>query len=657
MSRLSRATNNSPSTKCLDERGMTDQPQRVVGPMRSLRALACAVLAASLGVIAIGGPIDPPPGPVGPTYKTLTEVEPRRIVNATNTPGNASSMFIISQPGSYYFDRNLTVTSVIRGISITTGGVTLDLNGFTLDGGEVGEKGIVILTASPDTQVRITNGVIKGWQNLAIETQDLGRTIIENVRISHAGIEPALVARSAEVIDCDVSAINGGGGAMLCTDSVIRKSRFYGGVFAAHSIVEENTFGSSTPGEYAIDLVESSATLPQCVFRNNDVIATASGNGVNVTLTGHIVEGNRISSRSSASANIGLFTTPGSSNCIITGNIVKDFADNYNLSGSGHRLDLILAQLPETINLPANVTLAGSLTAPSGVNGITITADNVNIDLGGHTLTGSGVSTGIVTTAPERRAISIANGTIRGFANGIVLDASSGTSIRNVTVSGVAERGIVANFVATVDDCKVTSVGTQGIVVSNGSSVRNNLVSRAGTIGNFDGITVGADSLVERNTVTLSGGDNIQVGQGTTVRNNTVASAIVGRGINATDANLIENNNVRGNSLDGIAVGFACKVISNNLSGNGTAAGQNGGILATGRQNEIVENHCSFEDFGIYVTGTRNIVSRNTSGEPTSGTNYNIVPGNAFGPIVNVAGANNFVGVANSTHPQANFEK
>jgi len=39
--------------------------------------------------------------------KTLDQVEPRTIVNALNTPGDAKSMFVLSQPGSYYLIENL----------------------------------------------------------------------------------------------------------------------------------------------------------------------------------------------------------------------------------------------------------------------------------------------------------------------------------------------------------------------------------------------------------------------------------------------------------------------------------------------------------------------------------------------------------------------
>ena len=57
-----------------------------------------AVLIAGVAAISIAGPLDPPAGPITATYKTLAEVEPRTAINATHTPGDADSIFKITQP-------------------------------------------------------------------------------------------------------------------------------------------------------------------------------------------------------------------------------------------------------------------------------------------------------------------------------------------------------------------------------------------------------------------------------------------------------------------------------------------------------------------------------------------------------------------------------
>ena len=65
-----------------------------------LSLLALAV-GGAIAALALAGPLNPPAGPVTSTYKTLTEVEPRIAINLTNTPGDANSVFKITQRGSY----------------------------------------------------------------------------------------------------------------------------------------------------------------------------------------------------------------------------------------------------------------------------------------------------------------------------------------------------------------------------------------------------------------------------------------------------------------------------------------------------------------------------------------------------------------------------
>ncbi|MBN8616615.1 MAG: hypothetical protein J0L92_38875, partial [Deltaproteobacteria bacterium] len=75
-----------------------------------------------------------PAGAVSATMKSLAEVEPRTAINSTNTPGDANSVYRISQPGSYYLTGNVQGALGKSGIQITSSNVTLDLNGFSLEG-------------------------------------------------------------------------------------------------------------------------------------------------------------------------------------------------------------------------------------------------------------------------------------------------------------------------------------------------------------------------------------------------------------------------------------------------------------------------------------------------------------------------------------------
>jgi len=143
---------------------MTNPPvphRSILGcPTRIALPTAAIVLLAVITTSA--GPIDPPPGPITPTYKTLTEVEPRTAINLTNTPGDADSLFKITQRGSYYLTGNITGVVGKHGIEIAASGVTLDLMGFDLSGVPTSLDG-VSATVFNLTNITIRNGSVRNW--------------------------------------------------------------------------------------------------------------------------------------------------------------------------------------------------------------------------------------------------------------------------------------------------------------------------------------------------------------------------------------------------------------------------------------------------------------------------------------------------------------
>jgi hypothetical protein len=132
---------------------------------------------ASLGAIAFAGPIDPPAGPVAPSNKTLQEVydkaaaaaEPRTPINATTTPGDATSLFRITNAGSYYLTGNITGVSGKHGIAVAAGtsNVSIDLNGFSLIGVAGSLDGI---NAGNNTiGITVRNGNVRSWGGSGLE--------------------------------------------------------------------------------------------------------------------------------------------------------------------------------------------------------------------------------------------------------------------------------------------------------------------------------------------------------------------------------------------------------------------------------------------------------------------------------------------------------
>lgn len=135
--------------------------------MKKTTAAALLLVAHILTVPALAGPLNPPAGAVTSTPKPLGEIEPRIAVNATNTPGDndgSPSLFKITQPGSYYLTGNITGVSGRHGIEIVASGVTLDLNGFALEGVPGSLDGVSVTTTNGYLEdLSVLNGTARGW--------------------------------------------------------------------------------------------------------------------------------------------------------------------------------------------------------------------------------------------------------------------------------------------------------------------------------------------------------------------------------------------------------------------------------------------------------------------------------------------------------------
>lgn len=99
---------------------------------------------------------------------------------------------------------------------------------------------------------------------------------------------------------------------------------------------------------------------------------------------------------------------------------------------------------PTTITSPGYYCLSNSPVLAPGVNGVTIAASGVFLDLNGYTLTGSGGSgTGIgVRFAPGVFASKVYNGRIKGFMYGIRADNNADIYVHGVDASDNTFRGI-----------------------------------------------------------------------------------------------------------------------------------------------------------------------------------------------------------------------
>ncbi len=291
----------------------------------------------ALPLLALAGPLTPPPGPVAPTAKPLAEVEPRIAINATNTPGDADSLFKITQPGSYYLTGNITGVVGKHGIEITASGVTLDLNGFDLVGvPAMGFFDGVAAGASGLKGLAVLNGSIRNWgsNGVDLETGGAKGCRVEGVRTSGNSSVGIFIGSETIVRNCTSTGDAGGiltGFGCAISDCIVASSTVNGvfigpgSVISRCSVYNNASTGVGTGTGCAVSQcsvyanggdgisVEYGSTVTDCTttFNNGDGIRWASnctirsntstadglfdGAGVHATGNNNRIEGNTCS--------------------------------------------------------------------------------------------------------------------------------------------------------------------------------------------------------------------------------------------------------------------------------------------------------------------------------------------------------------------------
>ncbi len=220
------------------------------------------------------GDLDPPPGPVTPTMKTLSEIEPRVAIS--------SLPFVIGSPGSYYLTDNLTGLSGQNGITITASNVTLDLNGFQLVGVLGSLNGIVI----PEMQVNVAvrNGVIRGWGGAGLDASPAHNCQLELLRAYGNGGDGLYVNQASSVVACTarsngLSGIIAGNGSTV--QNCVARDNGADGIQGGGGSTVASCAGRSN-GDDGIQ-AGSASTITACTATSNDDDGINAGIGSTVT--------------------------------------------------------------------------------------------------------------------------------------------------------------------------------------------------------------------------------------------------------------------------------------------------------------------------------------------------------------------------------------
>ncbi len=225
----------------------------------SIASLAIIAAAAMISARVVAGPLDPPSGVVSPTYKTLSEVEPRIAINATNTPGDASSKFIISQPGSYFLTSDLSIEGTKAGVRVAASGVTIDLNGFNISDQlfdfQTSTGGI--RADSSVSRITVRNGRITGFTGTSVVGLDLRSA-------RGCNVQHVLVA------DC------GGAGIWCGDDAVVDSCEAIGNVGAGIRVSGGVVRACTASNNGGSGIYTNESSISDCVAREN------AGNGMDV---------------------------------------------------------------------------------------------------------------------------------------------------------------------------------------------------------------------------------------------------------------------------------------------------------------------------------------------------------------------------------------
>lgn len=308
------------------------------------------------------------------------------------------------------------------------------------------------------------------------------------------------------------------------------------------------------------------------------------------------------------------------------------------------RTPILASQLPLTITQPGSYYLAGNIAASGG--GITIDTDNVTVDLMGFTLSG-GTGSGIGVTCCARKGVTIKNGTVSGWAaGGIALNSTYGALVIDVKALGNGADGIDVGTSGRIARCNAIGNAADGFHLGPTASIEHSTASDNGA----DGIRTESGAVVEDCVSSFNHADGI-FGQRCVIRDCTVGdnqgnginvayAAIVsgsivsynnGIGIQASSGSRLAGNTVLQNGLDGILVMYDTLVLDNVVTDNGRL-GDGAGIHVSNSSGCRIEgNTVAANDRGIWVTGTPNVIVKNSARGNT--VEYDIQSGNVAGAI------------------------
>ena len=504
-----------------------------------------------------------PPGAPTPTMKTLDQVEPRIPIN--DLP------YSITNRGSYFLAASITGGELDNGIEIAADNVTLDLMGFTLQGGG-GSDGVYVSGAQRNVIIR--NGIVSGWAN-GVRTEEGSNCRVEGI-IAVSNSNCGISVGAASVAERCTADANLGGFQVAGANSILRnclaQRNMASGIEASSGALVENceSFSNAYHG------ITCGA---DCLIRGNRCIGNGhdSGSGSGITTSG---DRNRIENNEISHGYRGLDVQTYAN--LVSDNVVEYNLDNYSLADytASNSYRLLISDWPVTINGAGTYAkVTRDLSNIGGANGITVEGRDVTIDLNGHTLNGIGTSGCGIYIDPLLGGgpLTVLNGKLTYWnsdgmsaieaqaqntvVHDVVIDnsyhgirAGMNARLRNCVIyaGGDDADSILAGNDSLVENCRITSSVGDGISVADNSQVKSCTVLMAGSIAGT-GIQTGDRGMV-LDCIVDNVGTGIVVGAQSTVERCAVSRHITGEGISCLGESVVRDNRVTDGGSDDFTV-------------------------------------------------------------------------------------------------------
>jgi parallel beta-helix repeat protein len=178
-----------------------------------------------------------------------------------------------------------------------------------------------------------------------------------------------------------------------------------------------------------------------------------------------------------------------------------------------------------------STTLTADL-GPCPGNGIVIGKNSITLNLGGHTIKGTATASGYGVTSAGHSAITITNGTIRDFYQGVFLNSTVGAKVNTLRLTGNTT-GLygLGSTTSVISNNVIFSNTAEGIRIQIGGK---NTVSNNSLQSNQTGIWMQADTVtISANKISSSTGEGILI-------------------LAPSNDNILTSNVVNSNASDGI---------------------------------------------------------------------------------------------------------